>query len=257
MSFFSARTRRALIIGCNYPGTQSALEGCAPDALNIYKILKERGFKSSEIRVLTDVPEIFPQRSRPPTKNNIFRGMRWLSDCPSNCNVFMSFSGHGTQVADANGDEADGMDECILAAAPGGGEPGMSCVVTDDEINNRLVSCLPASSKAFLFFDSCHSGSVSDISYKVASSASDKQALVTCISGCMDEGVSLETDTGSGSSGVLTSSFLKVLRDAQPYETIDPIFNRIVEEVKINSYQRPVLSVSSDICKSIRIHEMF
>lgn len=32
-------TKRALLIGCNYPGTDAALKGCVNDVLNMKEVL--------------------------------------------------------------------------------------------------------------------------------------------------------------------------------------------------------------------------
>lgn len=57
-------------------------------------------------------------------------------------------SGHGNQVPDQDGDEADGRDETILLA---------DGAVTDDELREILE---PGSARAFVALDSCYSGGI-------------------------------------------------------------------------------------------------
>jgi hypothetical protein len=62
----------------------------------------------------------------------------------------LSYSGHGGQVPDANGDEPEGLDEtwCLYDGQ-----------LIDDEIYGALVE-FPANVRVLVFSDSCHSGSV-------------------------------------------------------------------------------------------------
>ena len=62
----------------------------------------------------------------PPTKANIWAAMQWLiKGAQPGDALFFHFSGHGGQVKDISGDEADGMDEVsgarrVLAGARAG-----------------------------------------------------------------------------------------------------------------------------------------
>jgi len=46
--------RKALLIGCNYPGTRCALRGCVNDVLKMRELLLSQGFPDSKIVVLRD-----------------------------------------------------------------------------------------------------------------------------------------------------------------------------------------------------------
>ena len=56
-----------------------------------------------------------PTASLMPTRANILRGIDWLvkGARPGDA-LFMHFSGHGTQQPDADGTEADGLDEALV-----------------------------------------------------------------------------------------------------------------------------------------------
>lgn len=70
--------------------------------------------------VLTDDAQVrmfsFSQRQQDPnfqpTKQNILNAVKWLvSDAKAGDSLWFSYSGHGTQVVDTDGDEDDGYDE--------------------------------------------------------------------------------------------------------------------------------------------------
>lgn len=89
-------SRRALLVGCNYPGTKCELHGCANDVRRMKALLQERfGFQEDDILVMLDTDESLPQ----PTGRNIRRCLAKLIDGtqPGDVLVF-HYSGHGTQV---------------------------------------------------------------------------------------------------------------------------------------------------------------
>ena len=114
--------RRALLIGINYPGTRCALKGCVNDATRMRDYLRSCGFDDKRIRLLRDDAKgrrasssSLHESTGLPTRSNILEGLRWLvssakrGDC-----LFFYYSGHGGQVRDTSGDEADGYDETII-----------------------------------------------------------------------------------------------------------------------------------------------
>ena len=47
--------KRALLVGCNYPGTRAELRGCVNDVWMMHKVLVEvKGFDPASIRVMID-----------------------------------------------------------------------------------------------------------------------------------------------------------------------------------------------------------
>lgn len=134
----------ALCIGINdYPGTDSDLSGCVNDAEDWAKLLEGRGFTCS----------LFIDSQA--TKSAMLEAIRTnVKDLGRGDLFVVTFSGHGTWTADANGDEADFRDEALcpydlMEVGP----------VVDDELfdvfSNRVFG-----SKVVLISDSCHSGTM-------------------------------------------------------------------------------------------------
>lgn len=62
-------TKKALLIGINYVGTESELSGCVNDVLNLRKFITERwGYENENIVTVTDDPKV---SSIAPTRKNI------------------------------------------------------------------------------------------------------------------------------------------------------------------------------------------
>jgi hypothetical protein len=112
--------KRALIVGCNYRGTQHALKGCINDAKCLAYCLQTRfGFRPEDcVLMMDDAPD--PRLL--PTRENMLAGMqRLVAGTHAGDRLFFSFSGHGSQTADWAGDEADGYNETLIPAGWGAG----------------------------------------------------------------------------------------------------------------------------------------
>lgn len=105
--------KKAVLIGCNYPGTKAELKGCINDVQRMYKCLVERyGFSEDDIAVLIDTDDSYTQ----PTGHNIRAA---LSDLVNSAEpgdfLFVHYSGHGTRLPAETGEDDDtGYDECIV-----------------------------------------------------------------------------------------------------------------------------------------------
>lgn len=149
--------KRAICIGinkfANFP--QFALNGCVNDAKDMAAMCKDLlGFKASEVKVLTDAAA---------TKAAIMAQLaKAVTDAKAGRLSFLLFSlsSHGTQMADASGDEPDGMDEAFVPydIAQKGDQWDAAHIISDDEFN-ALFSQLPANVLLEVYLDTCHSGS--------------------------------------------------------------------------------------------------
>jgi hypothetical protein len=136
--------KTALCIGINdYPGTNNDLAGCVNDANDWAAALRGRGFA---VKVLLDAQA---------TKDSMTKAMKELIDgLAAGDSAIITYSGHGTFIPDAGGDEVDGRDEGLCPYDIDKGN-----VLLDDEIR-ALFARRAARARVVLISDSCHSGTV-------------------------------------------------------------------------------------------------
>ncbi|KAG9323680.1 hypothetical protein KVV02_002976 [Mortierella alpina] len=154
--------RRALLIGINYKDQAKPLHGCVNDTAVMKRFLLGVGFEEQHIRLLTD-----DQKGTQwmPTRDNIIENLKWLiHDAKKNDSYFLHYSGHGGQIEDYDGDETNGMDNCIFPL-----DHREKGVIVDDELHDLLVKALPPGVRLTVVFDCCHSGSALDLPYMYAS----------------------------------------------------------------------------------------
>lgn len=152
--------RKALLVGINYRGTTAELRGCVRDVTFVHHLLTTKfGFRNSEFVVLTDEPTgISGVRKGPPTRRTILDSLRWLvGDTRPGDSLWFSFSGHGSQVRDTNGDESDGYDETILPV-----DYKRSGHIVDDELYD-IVRRVCRGSRLTVLLDACHSGMLAEL----------------------------------------------------------------------------------------------
>jgi hypothetical protein len=233
----------ALAIGLNYTGTESQLNGCINDANAMAQHYTSHGLVApADVRVLVE-----------PTGFMIVEALRALarrSHVDSLERVYISYSGHGSQVRDDNGDEADGRDECICPK-----DYATKGMITDDQIKALLSEFNPATLVCFLC-DACHSASMADLPVVYTSSigiatpnCSPVPARVILISGCLDAQTSADAfDAETRSfSGAMTNALLGVLTRCPGAD----VFKVVVEMRKLlrqrGFTQKPLLSASFNI----------
>lgn len=147
----------ALCVGINkfahFP--QFALNGCVNDAKDMAALCRSLlGYKASEVKLLTDAQA---------TKAAVMGALtKAVADARAGklSAILFSFSSHGTQMADASGDEPDGMDEAFVPHdfAQKGSQWDPARIISDDELN-KLFTQLPAHVLLEVYLDTCHSGS--------------------------------------------------------------------------------------------------
>lgn len=88
--------KRALLVGCNYPGTKVELHGCANDVKRMKNTLITRfGFDEEDILVLLDTDRSGMQPTGANIRNCLAKMIAGIR--PGDVMVF-HYSGHGTQV---------------------------------------------------------------------------------------------------------------------------------------------------------------
>ncbi|TXG71406.1 hypothetical protein EZV62_006341 [Acer yangbiense] len=145
-------TKKAVLIGCNYPGTKAELKGCINDVKKMHACLLERyGFSEDNITVLIDTDRSCTQ----PTGKNIRKTLSNLVRSAKRGDVlFVHYSGHGTRLPAETGEDDDtGYDECIV--------PCDMNLITDDDFR-EFVDQVPEGCRITIVSDSCHSGGLID-----------------------------------------------------------------------------------------------
>jgi len=105
--------KKAVLIGCNYPGTKAELKGCINDVWRMHKsLIHKYGFSDKDITVLIDTDHSYTQ----PTGKNIRSAMsRLVRSAQPDDVFFVHYSGHGTRLPAETGEDDDtGYDECIV-----------------------------------------------------------------------------------------------------------------------------------------------
>jgi caspase domain-containing protein/uncharacterized protein DUF4384 len=142
---------RALIVGVEkyrdprVPDTP----GCEADARAMEQLIQS-AYKFTEVKTLINEEA---------TASNIERLFRsWLiAGTRPGDRVFFFYAGHGSQIADDNGDERDGKDETL---APYDVDPRSGANMIRDDLFDEMIGKL-SGRRAVLVFDSCHSGTIS------------------------------------------------------------------------------------------------
>jgi len=245
-----SRSKKALLVGINYKGTDAELNGCINDVSNIHQMLIQKfGYKEADITVLTDETELQPTRA------NI---LAYFLDLllVSNCDLYFHYSGHGSQMKDSNGDEADGMDEALVPI-----DYNESGLITDDELRG-LLQCMQQSCKLTIVLDCCHSGSGMDLAYNLYERVGKNYLLtdpnssktggrthgqVVCLSGCMDSQTSADAYIGKQYQGALTANLLLALDTLSPRtRTYSNLYNTIKRGLATGKYtQIPCFSAGT------------
>jgi hypothetical protein len=181
----------SLHIGLNklsksYYGKHSPLNCCRNDAEAMAHLAKELGYKPI---LLLDEDANYEN-----VKSEIDATTYYME---SDDIFLLTFSGHGTQVVDRNGDEIDGFDESWVL---------FDRLLIDDELN-QMFSQFPPDSRIVVISDSCHSGSIADI--RPAHSKHLTKASGILISSCRDKQISYDGGSRDKHS-LFTDQLLKV-----------------------------------------------
>ena len=162
-TFTPSGRKKALLIGIAYEGSREPLRGCIRDVEYMTHLLRTKfSFQDEDFLVMTDkTHKIQNVRSEYPTRKAVLDAMRWLvADAQPGDSLFFHFSGHGIQVRDQSGDEADGYDETILPV-----DFKANGHILDDEIHEIMVQRLPRGARLTAVMDCCHSGTGMDLPF--------------------------------------------------------------------------------------------
>ena len=141
-------TKRAVLVGLNryrIPGAD--LRGCVNDVINMQKVLTQRyGFAKGDITTLLDYSAT--QKAIQAALQNLVRSGK-KGDV-----LLFHYSGHGSNVPDDNGDEADKRDEILCPTDLDWKNP-----FRDDWLR-KTFDGLKAGVNLTVITDCCHSGTI-------------------------------------------------------------------------------------------------
>ncbi len=221
---------RSLHIGVNYRGTSAELRGCENDAQDFAAVFAKRGY---DTRLLLE---------QDATKAGILSALaERVAETGYRDRLVVTYSGHGTNIPDRNGDEPDGRDEALVPF-----DFRDAGLITDDELN-AVFEQRRFGSQIVFFPDSCFSGTVSkwvgvtttqvpvldrprylppweiDPSFEQRATPAEglplrrTRANVVLLSGCADGEYSYDAFINGRYNGAMTRSALEVLRDGDTF----------------------------------------
>ncbi len=137
-------SNQALCVGINdYPGTNNDLSGCVNDANDWKAELQKRGY---QVTTLLDAQA---------TRKNMVDALNTLvAGGASGDKLVFTYSGHGSWLADDDGDEPDGRDEMLCPY-----DIGSNHYLLDDDLAD-IFGRKKTGVDLYFISDSCHSGSV-------------------------------------------------------------------------------------------------
>ena len=243
--------KKALFIGINYFNTTSELNGCIDDVINMRNLLVDAfGYSLADISVLRDDTtnlELIPN------KKNILRSITQIVKNSARCTeIWIHYSGHGTQISDKNGDEVSKLDGVIVPS-----DYTQAGYIVDDDLYAILkgVKC-----KTVLIFDSCHSGTVVDLpwSFIYQNSASytiqnnNNNSLtnpeIFMFSGSRDDQTSEDSysEDQRQAVGAFTNAFISCIRARNHEVSFLTLYRDVCMFLAANNFdQVPVFSSSS------------
>jgi len=243
-SNFAGKQLRAVIVGINYSKTSNPLSGCINDAELMRTTLSKRSFTGGkETLYLNDESGV----ADCPTKDCLVQAIQWLLsgnsveefstldtfDKPAKANTVLLFyyAGHGYHVQDTDGDEADGQDEVLCPVTVDG---KIDEYLTDDEIKLLVSQKLRKDLYLIVLTDSCHSGTVVDLKYKLNGKRfvpdykyTDTVGNVIHLGACRDYQTAAEGQVVSGERhGYFTHCFCEAVRCSAKLDLVS--LNRVI-----------------------------
>ena len=252
------RRERAIHIGINYGSTDSELNGCVSDSVNLLALSIKLGIDDLVLGIDVDIddPDLSEKTIVPsfeilmnnkdnittfwPTKLNILKEIVKAVEDDNIASLFLTYSGHGAsgQPSSSNTEESDLIDEYMCTLGNDGEFEGTyESFISDDElfetINNASQNRTTPIVITFVF-DCCHSGTIFDLPYGMRKinnnieftmqpeNSADLNDLVVISgwSGCQDVQYSYENynDANDMVEGVCTRGFLKAADDLDIFD---------------------------------------
>jgi len=176
-----------IIVALDYKKTENPLT-CTTDGDNFYSLARACGH--------TDIQCLYNEDA---TAENVAALIAKVgATCAKEDYFVFYYSGHGSQVKDQSGDEADGLDECFCFVDKDG-QVNMGSVMIDDYFARLIFENVPEKTRTLIITDCCHSGTLADMEKPIW------YGREACsISGCLDS----QTSGDIGCGGIMTHSLL-------------------------------------------------
>jgi len=149
--------KKALLIGINYNQTPNAkLYGCINDAMAMRNMLVDAyAYETKNITVLRDDVDV--EDSLPTGKNIIENIQKLVNESSRLEEIWIHYSGHGSNMSDRNSEEKDGRDEILIPC-----DYATNGIIQDDTLRSFLdgVKC-----RMYITMDCCNAGTNWDIIY--------------------------------------------------------------------------------------------
>lgn len=213
--------RLAIVVGINYRGSPCQLGGCENDAARMASYFAGLGYAVSLLTAAESFKRQDPRLQ--PTRGNVAAAIKDACSRRGLKKLGFFFAGHGTQMRDQNGDEADGQDEALVCQNAAGAhlQPRDTDLIRDDDLIALFHDGLRGKGvEAYLMFDACHSGTVGDLRWELhregpwtenrgghRTTPPDGYKML-CFSAAQDNECALETAGG----GNMTNKFLDTLK---------------------------------------------
>ena len=259
--------KKALLIGINHyqiPGND--LRGCVNDVKSLTAALKKYyGFKPADITTLLD--------DQATTKAMRSAIQKLVLGAKAGDAVLLHYSGHGSNVPDKNGDEADQRDEILCPTDLNWNDP-----LTDDWLRITFDKLHPQA-RLTVIFDCCHSGTATrafnldpkaprskfltspwdliaaetkrkltgklrGTRGKLLAAGTKKSDVVTAdivetlISGCRDTQTSAEAFIGSKFNGALTYFLVETIKQTEGRLTYRELHKLTIAGIKAGHYEQ-------------------
>jgi len=205
----------ALICALDYKQTSNPLS-CSIDGRNVERLLASCGVPSENIVSMYD---------EQCTKENVLAQLESIGQNVGDGDYFVFYySGHGTNLQDQSGDEADGQDEAFCFVTPDGQINYDSCM-SDDTFAAAMTSSFGEGVKILILTDCCHSGTIAD--FKTGSWGGRKAISIT---GCLDG----QTSGDIGRGGIFTHSMLLAIgelqREGEEVYSVGKLYNKTLKK---------------------------
>ncbi|MGL6211862.1 MAG: caspase family protein, partial [Paracoccaceae bacterium] len=153
----------AVVVGVgDYAHLHADLKGPPEDAALMAEVLVARGVRPAAMWALGAVRVPVGVRGGAATRAGIMAALAEVAGAArAGDTVVFSFSGHGAQAPDVNGDEGGGLDEILLPADAKGWNGAAQAVenaIVDDELLEWAEGLLSRGVKVVGLIDACHSG---------------------------------------------------------------------------------------------------